>query len=335
MKKILLFVITATVFISCSKVKMPRIGETRSFGTITFTDVKDDPTTTTVGTKDNYKTLQVTTVQCAPFGGIMQTRIFSSNGFEGAEFRGMQLLINGTYDNFPLENPNVNITFYKGKEFTGYTSTAVVNVPVTFSKFEINVSAKDRKITASIPQLVIGSDTLSAFEIAIQSFGGSDYIADGYYMTFDVNGKACGSFETPLYNCEKPMWDEPGVNQIHGSFTPDDRNPIVDFKIDFVHHSSKLAYTGPVGKYDLNDGTGYTEIKMTATDQNGKIYTEQKGKGYVRTIFEKPWYRFFDGVSYNYREGFIVLEFEAELISSDGSILTIENGNAYYKTRWN
>jgi len=301
----------------------------------------------------------------APNGSVMQTRIFACNDLKGSEFRSMVIVINGGFDDFPTDNPNVNFTYSKGQptNVTGLTNSQVVNNqltytgarlfcpaffypsgnfpssvsvtrPVSFYQFNINVPNNQRRISASIPSLIIGGDVLENFELNIHSYGGT-LLPYARCMTFEVDGKFCGSFESTDKSCVKPEWDSPGINQIKGTFLPDSRNPIEELTIDFVHHSSRLAYNGPVGKFDLLDGTGYTEIRITAVDQNGKIYREQKGKGYVKTHYEKPWYRFFDGVSFVYREGFILMGFEAELKSDDGSTIKIENGNAYYITRWN
>lgn len=361
MKVRIVYVIwTALIFSACKKNDLPRVPDPISYGTISFEDVLNSPSTTTVSTQDKNKTLDVYSVMCAPNGNNMQTRIYAWNGYNGAEFRALLIYINGGFDDFPLENPNVSFTFYKGEltqtlvlanqpdyliqkedfipAFTypqgTYTSGVSVTKPLTFSQFQINVAAKDRKIRASIPELVIGSDTLRSFEIDIHSFGGT-LLASNKCLTFDVNDKPAGSFEDQPFKCVKnETVPTPGILQLKGTFTPDSRNPLVSLTFDFVHHSSKLAYNGPVGRYDLNDGTGYTEIKITAEDQSGRIFREQKGKGFVRTHYERPWSKFFNGAQTVFTEGWILLEFSADLISDDGTVLSLKNGNAYYTCRW-
>jgi hypothetical protein len=354
-------IITLLVMGCKNKDDLPRKPNPDSHGTITYSDVKNSPNTTTVSTQSNVKTLDVYTTICAPIGDLMQTRIYAWNGYYGGEFRALEFIIAGSFDNFPLNHPGVSVTYYKGlmtQKFSlsgysyegkiisqedyiptfnfpqgDYLVKATANVPINFSEFDINKPADQRRIKATIPQMVIGVDTLLAMDISINSFGGAPFPYN-HHMTFDLDGKPCGSYDLPLYNCVKPEPNAPGILQLKGTFIGDSRNPLVDLTFDFTHHSSKLAYTGPVGKYDLSDGTGYTEIKITATDQSGKIYREQKGSGFVRTYFEQPWYKFFDGATFNYREGYIVLAFEAELQSDDGATISIENGNAFYKLRW-
>lgn len=356
---ILLFTLLS---VGCKKKdELTRKPDNHSLGSISFRDIANDPITTTISTPSNQKTLQVYTATCAPFGNIMLAKIFAWNGYYGSEFRALQFNIPGSFDNFPMNNPNVTLTYYKGltkvthglfgedNEFQNisaedytpsfifpqavFESKKTVTIPITFTQCDIYQTATDRKIRASIPSVIIGGDTLEAMEIDIQGYGGTA-TPETYHMTFDLNGKSCGSYDASQHNCIKAQHSEPGIYQLKGTFIADSRNPIVDLTFDFTHHSSKLAYTGPVGRHELSDGTGYTEIKITATDQNGKTYHEQKDAGFVRTYLEKPWYQFFDGVSIIKREGYILLEFGAELISNDGSVISIENGNAYYKLRW-
>jgi hypothetical protein len=365
MKYFILTCILVLGFYSCKKVDVPRLPENESFGEITFNEVPNTMSIATVGSKSNFRTLKVYSVMTAPNGSTMQTRIFACNDLSGSEFRSLEIIINGGFDDFPTENPNVIFTYSKGvpTNVTGLYNTQVVNnqltytgvrsfypaffyptgtfpsritsvSPIIFSQFSIDVPNDQRRISASIPSLTFGFDVLENFEMNINSYGGT-LLPYTKCMTFEVDGKFCGSFENTLMRCTKPESNKPGINQIKGTFTSDSRNPIEELTIDFVHHSSRLAYNGPVGKFDLLDGTGYTEIKITALDQNGKIYREQKGKGFVKTYYEKPWFSFFDGVSNVERDGFILLAFEAELKSDDGSIIKIENGNAHYITSRN
>jgi hypothetical protein len=355
MKVRIVYVIWTTLILSaCKKNDLPRVPDPISYGTISFEDVLNSPSTTTISTQDKFKTLQVYSVVCAPLENNMQTRIYAWNGYDGAEFRAITMTINGGYDDFPLENQTVSIGFLKGQltqtlalvnnpnptprkedfipafaHLQGtYVSSQSVSLPVTFTEFQTNVASENRKIKASIPQVIIGSDTLKAFEIDINAFGGI-LTPTSKCMTFDANDKPAGSFTNQAFHAIG-IDKKPGITTLEAEFLPDSRNPIVSLTFDFVHHSSRLAYNGPVGRHDLTDGTGYTEIKITAVDQNGVVYREQKGYGYVRVLYEKPWSELISFPTNTIFPGWILMEFQAELISDSGVKMTLKNGNAYY-----
>ena len=355
MKVRIVYVIwTALIFSACKKNDLPRVPDPISYGTISFEDVLNTPSTTTISTPDKNKKLDVYSVMCAPNSNNMQTRIFAWNGYHGAEFRALIMYINGGFEDFPLENPNVNVIFYKGEltqtialpNFNGdpnrkedfipafaypqgtYTSISSGITPITFIQFQTNIAAKDRKIRASIPEVVIGVDTLRSFEIDIHSFGGI-LLPSNKCVTFDVNDKAAGSFEDQPFTAIGFSL-QPGISTLKAEFVPDSRNPLVSLTFDFVHHSSKLAYNGPIGRYELNDGTGYTEIKITAIDQNGVVYREKKGHGYVRVLYETPLQFVFSFPTNFTVDGKFLMEFQAELESDSGAKMRLTNGNVNY-----
>lgn len=355
MKQLFFFAFLALVLVSCNKYDMPRVPEPPKYGTITFNELPNDLSTTTIASKDNLKTLYVHSVICAPVGSGMQTRVFAWNGYYGAECRTMTMNIQGGFDSFPLENNSVSIVYSKGlvnynfalfdynssppksnKDYippfaltkSEFTSSMPVFFPINFSKFDVFGSAENRKIAANIPSMTVGFDVLENIVIDIQSFGGV-LTSGSKCMTFDVDGKPCGSFDNQPF-VAVGQDGKPGITNLKAQFTADARNPLISLTFDFVHHSSKLAYTGPVGNYDLSDGMGYTEIKITAEDQNGVIYREQKGKGFVRVFHEKPWVYLNSFPTGTVFPGEFLMEFEAELISDSGTKMTITNGNAFY-----
>lgn len=355
MKQLFLFAFLSIYLVSCNKYDMPRVPDPPKYGTITFNEVPNDISTTTIASNTNLKTLYVYSVICAPFGSGMQTRIFAWNGYYGAECRTMTMNIQGGATSFPLENNSVSIVYSKGlvnynfalidynssppktnkdyippfaltkSEFTQSTSAFF---PINFSQFDVFGAAENRKIKANIPSMTIGFDVLENIAIDIQSFGGV-LTSGSKCMTFDVDGKPCGSFDNQPFVAVGES-SKPGISSLKATFNPDERNPLVSVNFDFVHHSSRLAYTGPVGKYDLSDGTGYTEIKITAEDQNGVVYREQKGKGFVRVFHEKPWTLLVSFPTNTIFPGEFLMEFEAELVSDSGTKMTITNGNAFY-----
>lgn len=355
MKHLFIFSLLSLLIVSCNKYDMPRVPNPPAYGTITFNEVPDNPSTTTVATKDNLKTLFVHSVICAPSGDGMQTRLFAWNGYYGGECRTMIITFQGSENNFLLENQPVKIEYFKnlisyGFALSEYNASPAVkskdyvppfaltksefgsakslNLQMNFSKFDVFVPASERKISTSIPSVIVGTDVLENFVVDVQSFGGI-LTSLNKCMTFDVDGKPCGSFDNqPFIAIGQDK--KPGISSLQATFNPDIRNPLVSITFDFVHHSSKLAYTGPVGKYDLSDGTGFTEIKITAVDQNGVVYREQKGKGFVRVLYEKPWSLLVSFPTNTIFPGDLLMQFEAELVSETGSTVTLTNGNAYY-----
>lgn len=326
---------------------MPPVKDEVSYGTISFSTSSVTSSGARIVQPSNDITLNVTSVQTAPNGPVMETRIYAWNGLIGADYRAMIIRFSGEFDDFTPGN-----SYNLGLNYTGlHVVTAAgggpaaipafdyvleappsfVTVPFQFESIEINTTAENRKIVGSLPELIYGSDTLRNFRIDINSFGGN-VIPLNTLMSFDVDGIPSGSFETQPFTCTSEESRKPGVLQVKAEFTPDSRNPLQSLTFDFVHHSSKLAYTGPVGNFDLYDGLGYTEIKVTAVDQTGKIYQEQKNRGFVVMRKEIPWDSYFNGVSTVFTTGYLLMEFEMELISSDGSLMTITNGNAYYIT---
>lgn len=355
MKHLFFLSLLSLLIVSCNKYDMPRVPDPPAYGTITFNEVPDNSTTTTVATYDSKKTLYIYSVICAPSPGGMQTRIFAWNGYSGAACRTLIMNIQGSEDNFPLENSSVNFVYSKGLNQYGFAlfdpnasspqtsknyappfaltksefaSTEYASFPVNFSKFDVFVPANERKISGFMPSVTVGSTALENFTIDVQSFGGI-LTSLNKCMTFDVDGKPCGSFVNQVFNAVGED-KKPGISSLQATFNADIRNPLVSITFDFVHHSSKLAYTGPVGKYDLSDGTGYTEIKINAVDQNGVVYREQKGKGFVRVLYEKPWSLLVSFPTNTIFPGDLLMEFEAELVSETGSTVTLTNGNAYY-----
>lgn len=341
---------------SCKKEDLPRVPEPPDFGTITFDEYTPNNSTAAIGQIEKEKKLHVYSVISAPNGSAMQTRIFAWNGLHETHFRAMEIYINGGFDDFPLNNPNVVIHYYKNQlpnttvfvpynpeyltirsidyvpafQFPQrqYGSVITKIVPINFSQFVTQTASENRKIRASIPDMIFGADTLKNLQIDIKSFGGN-LMHHNKCMTFDVNGKPAGSFENQALSANG-ISQKPGILKMTASFEPDSRNPITSLTLEFVHHSSRLAYNGPVGKFDLSDGTGYTEIKITAIDQNGITFREQKGKGFVRTFYENPWVFQVSFPSNTIYPGQILLEFGAELISDSGQILNITNGQAYF-----
>lgn len=206
-------IILALLVMGCKKEDLPRKPAPDTHGTITYSEVKNTPITTTISAQSNVKTLDVYRATCAPLGDYMQTRIYAWNGYYGGEFRALEFVIGGSFDSFPLNHPGVSVTYYKGligQTFNlsnsayeigtitedNYQVKATTNVPINFSEFDINKPADQRRIMATIPQMVIGGDTLLAMDISINSFGGIPS-PDNYHMTFDVNGQPCGSFALP------------------------------------------------------------------------------------------------------------------------------------------
>jgi|GEM_PF-4152724 len=332
---------------------MPPIKEEVKFGTITFTSTTSDPSGASVAGISKDITLNVTSVQTAPAGPVMQTRIYAWNGLLQEDYRAMVIVFNGEYDEFNTANThNLNIRYYAGKigsgdpdsfselDFSSYVpafhfvqgvTVPEVNVPIQFDQIQVKTGATNRKIVGSIDEIILGSTVLSNFNIQINSFGGNA-IPLNHFIIFDLDGLPSGSFESQTFTCQSDQASKTGILQLKSEFTPDSRNPLASLTFDFTHHSNKLAYNGPVGKFDLVDGLGFTEIKVTAIDQNGKIYREQNNKGFEVVRGEKPWSQYFNGVSMVVTEGYILMEFEMELISSDGSKITITNGHAHYKT---
>jgi hypothetical protein len=66
MKQLFFFAFLAIVLVSCNKYDMPRVPDPPAYGTITFNEVPDNSTTTTVATYDSKKTLYIYSVICAP-----------------------------------------------------------------------------------------------------------------------------------------------------------------------------------------------------------------------------------------------------------------------------
>ncbi len=355
MKHLFIFSILSLFVVSCNKYDMPRVPDPPAYGTISFNEVPDYPTTTTITNKSNLKTLYVYSVICAPTAQGLQTRIFAWNRAYGQECRTLVMVVSGGSSGFLLENPNVFMSYSRNLIQYGFglidntVSPAQMNkdyvppfaltksefelnttatVPITFSEFNANVPSNERKIKASVPSLLIGQTNLENFNINIESFGGV-LTSTQKCMTFDLNGIPSGSFDSQPSNAIG-FDKKPGVSTLTASFNPSQNNSLVSLTFDFVHHSSKLAYTGPVGKYDLSDGTGYTEIKITAVDQNGVVYREQKGKGFLRVLYEKPWQLLITFPTNSKFPGDLLMEFEAELMSESGEKMTITNGNAYY-----
>ncbi len=333
------------LLVACKKEDMPPKRAEESFGTISFSSTMEAPYSPSVIRPSSDIKLNVTSVQTAPFGPNMQTRIYAWNGLVAENYRAMVIVVMGDYDDYSAGNTyGLNIRYYKGLTNSGsyssipsmdfFTETLppAISVPIQFDQVEVKTTAENRKMIGSIDQFVYSGDTLSNFKIDINRFGGG-MVNINFLMSFDLNGLPSGSFESQLSTCKNPEAGTPGIHQLKAEFAPDSRNPLQSLTFDFVHHSNKLAYNGPVGKYDLVDGLGYTEIKVTAVDQFGKIFTEQKGNGFVVVRSEGPWNEYFNGVEVVLTEGSIWLQFEMELISTDGSILTITNGNAYYKIK--
>jgi hypothetical protein len=231
--------------------------------------------------------------------------------------------------------PPVDLVFH-------YNNTSIINwqnpilktasVPMVFTDIQLNSSSK--RLQYNSPSINLNGLVLQDFKIDISSFGGVN-LPISNCMTFDLNGKSEGSFENQTTPCKQKMQPFggpsiaiPGVEKVSGIFTDDSRNTLVSLEILFTHDENHLAYNGPVGKRYLTNGSDYTEINIIATDKNGKIYREQNNKGYVKAISEYVW----QNVSFNLSPGHILLQFEFDLIADDGSVISISNGNVFFKT---
>lgn len=359
MKQLLYFLTLILYFSSCKKEEISPERPIKTYGKISFIDTTQSYAAS-LTTKSDLVEMDVLSAVVAPNGGVMETRIYAWNGKYGQDFRSISLVFTGTYDDFPAGNTyGVTVSYNRTSKVNlatatsqsssppvdlvfNYNNPSLVNwqnpdiktasVPMVFSAIQLTSNSK--KLVYSNPSLEVNGIFLQDFKLDISSFGGVN-LPISNCMTFDLNGKSEGSFENQTTPCKQKMQPFggptiaiPGVEKVSGIFTDDSRNTLVSLEILFTHDDNLLAYNGPVGKRYLANGSDYTEINVIATDKNGKIYREQNNKGYVKAISEYVW----QNVNFNLSPGHIVLQFEFDLIADDGSVISISNGNVFFRT---
>lgn len=340
------------VLLSCKNEDFSPKRPITSYGKISFID-SNQTFSATISEQPYLVEMDVYSAIVAPNElGEMETRIFAWNGREKEDFRSLSLVFRGTSEGFSQDltysvnfaysylNPSANTLGITKSDFLPpiepafhyHQRTPLENryIPIKFSNIQLNQNIK--KITYNTDKLEVYGKNLYDFKLDINSLGGVN-IPISNCVTFNLNGNPEGSFQNQSFRCIQDMKDSKngklGIQKMSATFDEGNKNKLKSLEISFKHLDNKLAYNGPVGKFIMPNGTDYTEISVVATDQEGKIYREQSNKGYVKAISEKIWG--YDNSRVLYK-GFVLLKFEFDLISSDGDILNITNGNALYET---
>jgi hypothetical protein len=176
--------------------------------------------------------------------------------------------------------------------------------------------------------------TIKGLVIDVSSFGTIDLTTSGNVMAFNCNNLSCGSFKQQtklpkqlMHPYKQPIQGMLGIDTLTATFDANDNSPFSKITIVFKHLGDALAY-GPVGEHDYIDGRGTTNISVTAWHKNGTIYREQKDKGYVYMRHESAWR--LRPNTFEFAPGSANVEFEFDLVNSNGKVISVTAGKANY-----
>ncbi|MCB9189004.1 MAG: hypothetical protein H6599_06950 [Flavobacteriales bacterium] len=250
------------------------------------------------------------------------------------------------------------VKLYNSTNSGNYKHYRLVLFPMSSNAYvNVNIDPLQRSFSTNIDSLEVNDyfagkqKIITNISIDANSF--SNFPLDNYGITFDCNGKPAGVYgdlgggtnSIPYESLKNPFatgaYCVADYSHFKGTFYDNGINQLAELKVEFFHYRPDpdnwntwiYAYKnrgGRVGIQSNLDGSGFTEIQVTATDFNGKIYREQQDQGYV-IVKDYQYSQYVNGAKIN---GKAFFEFSFELKSDDGSIMKIENGNAYTQTTY-